>query len=137
MKNLSRRSAITLAAAAALAGTNGAVLGQGTALSGAPGNLPKGVSRKEWGKRDAMLSGYKNVHMTDLVYQPGAKTDNASMPSDMVCHVPEGELRIKKSDGMQFTAKKGDVWTCKKGEGESVENASKSVAIMRVIQLLA
>lgn len=84
-----------------------------------------------------MLSNYKNVKMVDLVYQPGAKTDNPSMESDMVCHVPEGELQIKQSDGKQFTAKKGDVWTCTKGLGEAVENKGKTVAIMRVIQLLA
>jgi uncharacterized cupin superfamily protein len=40
------------------------------------------------------------------------------MPNDMVCHVPEGELRVKQTDGMEFVAKKGDVWTCKKGIGE-------------------
>jgi quercetin dioxygenase-like cupin family protein len=138
MRDISRRSALTLAAATVLAGSAETALAQGSALNPSPANpLPKGVSRKAWGKREAMLPDYKNVQMADLIYQPGAKTDNGSMPSDMVCHVPEGELRIKKSDGMQFTAKKGDVWTCKKGEGESVENAGKTVAIMRVIQLLA
>ena len=40
------------------------------------------------------------------------------MPNDMVCHVPEGELRVKQTDGMEFIAKKGDIWTCKKGIGE-------------------
>jgi quercetin dioxygenase-like cupin family protein len=138
MQDISRRSALTLAAATVLAGSAETAVGQGSALNPSPATpLPKGVSRKGWGKREAMLPDYKNVQMADLIYQPGAKSDNPSMPSDMVCHVPEGELRIKKSDGMQFTAKKGDVWTCKKGEGESAENAGKTVAIMRVIQLLA
>jgi quercetin dioxygenase-like cupin family protein len=138
MTNVSRRSAMILAAAAtATIAETGSVLAQGSALTPTQGQLPKGVTRKVWGKREAMLSGYKNVEMTDLVYQPGAKTENGTMPSDMVCHVPQGELRIKKTDGMQFTAKQGDVWTCKKGEGETVENAGKTVGIMRVIQLLA
>ena len=58
------------------------------------------------------------------------------MPNDMVCHVPEGELRVKQSDGMEFVAKKGDVWTCKKGIGEDLENVGSTVAIMRIIDLL-
>jgi hypothetical protein len=40
--------------------------------------------------------------MRDVVYQPGAKTSNPSMPNDMVCPVPEGELRVKQSGGMEF-----------------------------------
>jgi len=114
----------------------GSARAQGPALNTPPGNLPKGVSRKELGKRDAMMPGYENVQMVDLVYEPGAKTDNPSMPSDMVCHVPQGELRIKQGS-TQFTAKTGDVWTCKKGDPEAVENAGNTAAIMRVIQLLA
>lgn len=138
MGDLSRRSALALAAAATatIAAGSGAVLAQGSALTPTDGKLPKGVTRKVLGKRSAMLPDYKNVQMSDLVYEPGAKTDNATMPSDMVCHVPQGELHIKKSDGMEFTAKTGDVWTCKKGEGEAVENKGNTVAIMRVIQLL-
>jgi len=106
MHDVSRRSAMALAAAAttALAARAGSALAQGSALKPDQGQLPKGVTRKVLGKRSAMLPDYKNVQMIDLVYEPGAKTDNASMPSDMVCHVPQGELRIKKSDGMEFTA---------------------------------
>lgn len=137
MSNVSRRSALALAAGATVlaAGAGSSVLAQGPALNAPAGNLPKGVSRKALGKHASMLPGYKNVEMVDLVYEPGAKTDNASMPNDMVCHVPQGELRVKKSDG-EFTAKTGDVWTCKKGESEGIENSSNGVAIMRVIQLL-
>ena len=32
--------------------------------------------------------------------------------------------------------KKGDVWTCVKGEPEDVDNLGTTVAIMRVIHLL-
>jgi hypothetical protein len=53
------------------------------------------------------------------------------MPNDMVCHVPDGELQV-----MEFLAKKGDVWTCKKGIGEDLENVGSTVAIMRIIDLL-
>ena len=59
-----------------------------------------------------------------------------SFEAHMVCHVPEGELRVKQSDGMEFVAKKGDVWTCKKGIGEDLENVGSTVAIMRIVDLL-
>jgi quercetin dioxygenase-like cupin family protein len=106
----------------------------GTAQTAA--SAPQGVSRATWGKGESMLPGYKSVSMRDVIYQPGAKTSNPSMPNDMVCHVPEGELRVRKSDGMEFVAKKGDVWTCTKGSREDLENIGSTVAIMRVIDLL-
>jgi len=138
MQRMTRRTALALSAAAAtMLATGSAAVAQGSGLTPTDGKLPKGVSRKPRGKRAAMLPGYKNVQIVDIVYEPGAKTNNKSMPSDMVCHVPQGELHIKKSDGMEFTAKEGDVWTCKKGEGEAVENIGKSVGTMRVIQLMA
>ncbi|MGQ0547714.1 MAG: cupin domain-containing protein [Betaproteobacteria bacterium] len=115
-----------LAAAAAIA-VPGAARAQG-----APG-----ISRQKWGSRESMIPGYKRIAMRDVVYQPGAKTSNASMPNDMVCHVPEGELRVKQTDGMEFAARKGDVWTCKKGIGEDLENIGSTVAIMRIIDLIA
>ena len=37
---------------------------------------------------------------------------------------------------VEFVAKKGDVWTCKKGIGEDLENVGSTVAIMRIIDLL-
>ena len=43
---------------------------------------------------------------------------------------------MKQSDGMEFVAKKGDVWTCKKGIGEDLENVGSTVAIMRTVDLL-
>ncbi|HEY3656375.1 MAG TPA: hypothetical protein VGL34_15530 [Steroidobacteraceae bacterium] len=138
MEDISRREALSFAVAAASVTVAGSAtaLAQGSALEPAPGQkLPEGVTRKVWSKHDSMLPGYKTVNMTDLIYQPGAKTNNPSMPSDMVCHVPQGELRVKKPDG-EFTAKTGDVWTCKKGEAEGIENAGTTVAIMRVISLL-
>ncbi len=126
MVQINRRSALSLGLTA-------------TALSlAAPAfaQAPQGVSRQSWGKRESMIPGYKSVSMRDVIYQPGAKTSNPSMPNDMVCHVPEGELRIKQSDGPEFIAKKGDVWTCRKGIGEDLENIGSTVAIMRIIDLI-
>jgi quercetin dioxygenase-like cupin family protein len=106
------------------------------APASAQGSPPQGIGRQAWGKREAMLPGYKNVAMRDVIYQPGAKTSNPNMPNDMVCHVPEGELRVTQSDGHRFLAKKGDIWTCRKGIGEELENVGDTVAIMRIIDLL-
>jgi quercetin dioxygenase-like cupin family protein len=129
MTHMDRRSALSLgfAATAAFAAV---------ASAAAQTQPPAGVSRQTWGNRESMIPGYKSVAMRDVVYQPGAKTSNPTMPNDMVCHVPEGELRVKQSDGMEFVAKKGDVWTCKKGIGEDLENVGSTVAIMRIIDLV-
>jgi hypothetical protein len=132
MTQIDRRSALSLGIAA----TALIAAGKPTAVQ-TP--APQGVSRQTWGKRDAMIPGYKTVSMRDVVYQPGAKTSNPTMPNDMVCHVPEGELRVKQTGGMEmeFVAKKGDIWTCRKGTGEDLENIGSTVAIMRIIDLIA
>jgi quercetin dioxygenase-like cupin family protein len=123
-----RRSALLCAVSAAMAfAASGTASAQGTA----------GISRQKWGSRESMIPGYKRIAMRDVVYQPGAKTSNPSMPNDMVCHVPEGELRVKQTDGMEFVARKGDVWTCKKGIGEDLENVGSTLAIMRIIDLIS
>jgi quercetin dioxygenase-like cupin family protein len=86
--------------------------------------------------RVSVLPGYKSVRVLDFVSQPGAKSIDDGMPNDMVCQCIEGELRLDHRDGHAFSAKKGDVWTCVKGEPEDVENTGSTVAIMRVIALL-
>ena len=95
-----------------------------------------GVRQVDLGKREAMIPGYKSVAMRDIVYQPGASTQNPGMRNDMVCHCLEGELSLDQGHGMRFVAKKGDVWTCVKGQPEHVENTGNTVAIMRVINLV-
>jgi quercetin dioxygenase-like cupin family protein len=130
MQHIDRRTALMLGVAAAAAAS---VPESGAAQTAAP----QGVSNATWGKRESMLPGYKRISMRDVIYQPGAKTSGGPpMPNDMVCHVPEGELRVKQSEGMEFVAKKGDLWTCKKGIREDVENVGSTVAIMRIIDLL-
>lgn len=88
-------------------------------------------------KRVSELSAYKTVSMRDIIYQPGAKTASPTMTNDMVCHCLDGELHIDHGGGKQFVAKKGDVWTCAKGMPEAAANNGGTVAIMRVIDLLA
>src|SRR5215213_5657319 len=88
------------------------------------------------GGRDTVLPAYKSLTVSDFVYQPGAKSVNNAMPNDMVCQCIEGEMRLDHGHGHTFPAKKGDVWTCVKGEPENVENTGSTVAIMRIINLL-
>ena len=88
------------------------------------------------GGRDAVLPGYRSLRVTDHVYQPGAKSISDTMHSDMVCQCIEGEMRLDHRHGHAFSAKKGDVWTCVKGQPEDVENTGGTAAIMRVIHLL-
>jgi hypothetical protein len=49
----------------------------------------------------------------------------------------EGELRLDHRAGHAFTVKKGDVWTCVKGEPEDTYNMGNTAAVMREIALLA
>lgn len=96
-----------------------------------------GVRRVELSKRASEIPAYATVSMVDLVFQPRSKFSNPAMASDMVCHCLEGELAIDQGKGMQFVAKAGDVWTCRKGMPETTENRSGAVAIMRITLLAA
>jgi hypothetical protein len=51
--------------------------------------------------------------------------------------VPPQTFRTgSQGGGMEFKAKKGDVWSCAKGMPENGKNTGNTVAIMRVIDLL-
>jgi quercetin dioxygenase-like cupin family protein len=134
MDRIDRRSALALGIAA---GSAVVISARATAQGAKQGKeIAPGVHVVELSKRDSMVPGYKTVSMRDIVYQPKAKSSNPSMPNDMVCHCPQGELRVKQSNGHEFTVKQGDVWSCNKGLGEDLENIGSGVAIMRVIDLL-
>lgn len=137
MAGINRRSALTLAlAAASTAAAADKVMAQAPTGAAAGEELAPGVRRVLRGKRASMIPAYKTVAMTDIVYQPKAKLATGTpMPNDMVCHCPEGEIRVKQG-GMEFVAKAGDLWTCKKGITEESENVGAGVAIMRIINLL-
>jgi hypothetical protein len=134
MGPVNRRSAFVLGLAA-----TSAALVSGPAVAQQYGptegkEVAPGVRRIDLGtKRPSMIPAYKTVSMRDMVYQPKAKSSNPSMPNDMVCHMAEGELRVKQGPGMEFVAKKGDVWSCNKGLPEDDENIGSGVAVMRVI----
>jgi hypothetical protein len=98
--------------------------------------IAPGVRRVDLTKRASEIPAYAAVSMRDIVYQPGAKSDNPSMANDMVCHCLEGELHVRQGPSTQFVAKTGDVWSCKKGMPEANENKGSTIAIMRVIDLI-
>ena len=87
------------------------------------------------GKRDSMIPAYKEVQLSDTVFQPGSTWPDEAMPNDMVCTVIEGELEITQGD-KKFTCKHGDVYSCGKGTHEAATNKGSVAAIMRVIDLL-
>ena len=143
MEDIQRRSTVMLGLAAATAAlaapraasaeTYGPSYGPDDGQQRAPGvRMVADIS-----KRPSELSDYKTVSMRDIIYQPGAKTASPTMANDMVCHCLDGELHIDHGGGKQFVAKKGDVWTCAKGMPENATNNGSTVAIMRVIDLLA
>jgi hypothetical protein len=53
----------------------------------------------------------------------------------MICECTQGTLAIMQ-DGKEWTAKKGDIWTCKEGLVEKTVNKGKTVATMRIFDLL-
>jgi quercetin dioxygenase-like cupin family protein len=91
-----------------------------------------GVRVVDLGERDSVIPAYKMVKLRDVVIQPGAKTPDNVMKNDMVCHMTEGELSVVQNNN-KFTVKKGDVWTCAKGNTtEGTQNTGSTVAIMRM-----
>ena len=98
--------------------------------------IAPGVRRVDLTKRASEIPGYATVSMRDMVYQPGAKSDNPTMANDMVCHCLEGELQVSQGPDKKFVAKTGDVWSCKKGMQEANVNDGRTIAIMRVIDLI-
>ncbi len=136
MADLDRRSTLALG----LAGVSGLVLPIAAAAqtySPTEGKeIAPGVRQVDLGQAEAHLQGYKTIKMRDIVFQPGTKLSVRQMSNDMICHMTEGELRVVQ-DGNEFTAKKGDVWTCAKGTEEEAWNEGDVVAIMRVTDLLS
>src|SRR5918994_3737449 len=99
--------------------------------------LAPGVRQVDLSERESVIPAYKMVKMRDVVIQPGAKTPDNMMKNDMVCHMTEGELSVVQNK-KEFTAKKGDVWTCAKTDTtEGTQNKGDAVAIMRVTDLMA
>ncbi len=125
--NLDRRSVLKLA----LAGASALLVGKGSTLLAAE---EKGVERKVFKETESMIPGFAKVQLRAITYQPGAST-KATMKNPMICECTQGTLEVKQ-DGKAFTAKKGDIWTCKVGIVEETANKGKTPATMRVFDLL-
>jgi quercetin dioxygenase-like cupin family protein len=141
MQDIDRRSAfvlgLTAAASTALLAARSSPAAAQTYGPTEGRELGPGVRQVDLGQRPSVLPAYKTLRMRDVVVQPGASTPERQMMNDMLCHMTEGELAVVQND-QQFTVKKGDVWACAKGiSTEGTRNAGSTVAVMRIIDLLA
>ena len=136
MQKVNRRSAVALGLAAASAAMVKPAASQTTDIVGKDATPWPGVVVRVYSETPAIIPGFKNVQLRDIIMQPGSKTMGPPMENAMVCHITEGELRIEQ-DGKTFTAKKNFVWTCNKNTKEQASNASNAVAIMRITDLMA
>ncbi|WFU87124.1 cupin domain-containing protein [Rhizobium sp. CC1099] len=138
MEAINRRSTIALgltAAATPLIAWATPAVAQ-TSGSDEGKELAPGVREITHGERASVIPAYAMVKLRDIVIQPGAKTPDNMMANDMLCHMTEGELSVVQNE-KKFTVKKGDVWTCAKGDTtEGTQNTSSAVAIMRIIDLM-
>ena len=92
------------------------------------------VERKASQPLDSMVPGYSKVRVREVTYQPGASS-KAKMQNAMICECTQGTLEVTQDD-KKFTAKKGDIWTCKVGMIEANANNGSGPATMRVFDLL-
>ena len=136
MQKVNRRSAVALGLAAASAAMVKPAASQTTDIVGKDATPWPGVVVRVYGETPAIIPGFKNVQLRDIIMQPGSKTMGPPMMNAMVCHITEGELRIEQ-EGKTFTAKKNFVWTCNKGAKEQAYNDGNAVAIMRITDLMA
>jgi hypothetical protein len=135
MQKVNRRSAVALGLAAASAAMIKPAAAQTTGYKDTT-PWPGVVVRAYDGETPSIIPGFKTVSMRDVIMQPGSKTMGPPMMNAMICHIPEGELRLEQ-DEKTFTAKKNFVWTCNKGTKEQASNVSNAVAIMRITDLMA
>jgi quercetin dioxygenase-like cupin family protein len=126
--DLDRRAVLMLG----VAGASALVLGKGSSVLAAE---EKGVERKVFKEIDSMVPGFSKVRLRAVTYQPGANS-KATMKNPMICECTQGTLEVTQDD-KTWTAKKGDIWTCKVGMVEANANKGKTVATMRVFDLLS
>jgi hypothetical protein len=97
--------------------------------------LGKGVRQVIYGEGSSIIPGIKTVRLRDVILDPGAKIDpNPTTP--MICHMAQGELEVTRTNE-SFTAQPYRVWTCSTGMSEGVTNKGNTVAVMRIIDLIA
>jgi hypothetical protein len=136
MENIDRRTALALGCAIFAP----VALSPGSAKAAMYGKdagkeIMPGVRQVDLGKWPATFPAYKSIVITDYVVAPGSGFPPDKMKNDMICHILEGEFRVKKDK--EFTVKAGDVFVCTTGETEEDTNPGQVDAIMRVIDLMA
>ena len=136
MQKVNRRSAVALGLAAASAAIVKPAASQTTDIVGKDATPWPVVVVRVYSETPAIIPGFKNVQLRDIIMQPGSKTMGPPMMNAMVCHITEGELRVEQ-DGKTFTAKKNFVWTCNKDTKEQTSNVGSVVSIMRITDLKA
>jgi quercetin dioxygenase-like cupin family protein len=94
----------------------------------------KDVAIKEGKPVDSMIPGFSKVRLREFTFKPGGRT-KATMENPMICECSQGTLEVTQ-DGKSFTAKKGHLWTCNQGTVEETVNKGKTVAVMRVFDVL-
>jgi quercetin dioxygenase-like cupin family protein len=130
--NIKRREVMV----AGLAGASALLVGKSGSAYAQPIEEKGKVERKELKKAvESMIPGFPKVRLREVTYQPGAST-KAKMQNAMVCECTQGTLEVMRDD-TTFTAKKGDIWTCKVGMVEGNANKGKTPATMRVFDLLS
>jgi hypothetical protein len=135
MQKANRRSAVALGLAAASAAIVKPAASQTTDIVGKDATPWPGVVVRVYSETPAIIPGFKNVQLRDIIMQPGSKTMGPPMMNAMVCHITEGELRIEQ-EGKTFTAKKNFVWTCNKDTKEQAYSDGNAVGIMRITDLM-
>jgi hypothetical protein len=135
MNNINRRLALGIGLAAASAAMMKPTAAQSAGYRDTT-PWPGVVVRAYDGETPSIIPGFKTVSLRDVIMQPGSKTMGPPMMNAMICHIPEGELRIEQ-EGKTFTAKKNFVWTCNKETKEQAHNDGNVVAIMRITDLKA
>ncbi len=121
---------------AGLASASALLVGSGGSAWAQPIEEKGKVERKELIKPvESMIPGFPKVRLREVTYQPGAST-KVKMQNAMICECTQGTLEVSQYD-KTFTAKKGDIWTCKVGMIEANANKGNTLATMRVFDLLS
>jgi hypothetical protein len=95
MNKIDRRSALGIGLAAASAAMMKPAAAQTTGYKDTT-PWPGVVVRAYDGETPSIIPGFKTVSMRDVIMQPGSKTAGPPMMNAMICHIPEGELRIEQ-----------------------------------------
>jgi len=125
--DLDRRAVIVLG----LAGASALVMGK---ANGAFAQEGRGVEVKVLKEGVSVIPGLPKVRLRQATFQPGGWR-KATMMNSMICEITQGSLD-SKADGEPVVRKTGDIYTCKAGQVIESVNNGKTVAIMRIFDLL-